>query len=291
MRFGLNLDPAVAAPARIVEAARAAEAGGFDFIGIQDHPYRPDFLDTWTLLGHLAARTERIAVTPNVANLGLRPPAMLAKAAATLAHLSGDRVVLGVGAGAVGPGVPSMGMTGRSGRAMRQYAEESVGVLKQALRGEYVQLESAQTAILGYHPGPVPSAPVEVWMGANQPGMLEVTGRVADGWLAGLSLAVPASDIPRKRAMIDQAALRAGRDPSSIRRLWNIAGTIGRTAGAGFAGSPEDWAERLNEWVRHLGFDGFVFWPTADPRRQAELFALEVIPRATSLLSDLWEVQ
>jgi alkanesulfonate monooxygenase SsuD/methylene tetrahydromethanopterin reductase-like flavin-dependent oxidoreductase (luciferase family) len=130
LRFGLNLDPAVDPPARIVETASAAEAVGFDLIAVQDHPFRPDFLDTWTLLGHLAARTRRISVTPNVANLGLRPPAMLAKAAATLAHLVGDRVVLGVGAGAVGPGVPSMGMTGRSGRAMRHYAEESATVLK-----------------------------------------------------------------------------------------------------------------------------------------------------------------
>jgi len=128
-------------------------------------------------------------------------------------------------------------------------------------------------------------------MGANQPGMLEVTGRVADGWLAGLSLAVPVSDMPAKQAVIDEAAVSVGREPSSIRRIWNIAGTInasGTLGAPGFTGSPHDWAERLNEWVRNLHFDGFVFWPTADANRQVDLFANEVMPRASALLSDVW---
>lgn len=288
IRFGLNLDPAAQPPARLVAAARAGEDAGFDLIGIQDHPYRPDFLDTWTLISHLAAKTDRISFTPNVANLGLRPPAMLAKAAATLAHLEGGRIVLGVGAGAVGLGVPSMGMTGRAGRAMRQYAEESVTVIKRALRGEYVRLESEQTSVMGYEAGPVPPVPVEVWMGSNLPRMLEVTGRVADGWLAGISLAVPPSEIPRRRAIIDDAAAAAGRDPASIRRIYNIAGVVGRGRGQGFAGSADDWAEWLNEWVRELGFDGFVFWPTGEPGRQAELFGREVIPRTRAMLKDVW---
>jgi alkanesulfonate monooxygenase SsuD/methylene tetrahydromethanopterin reductase-like flavin-dependent oxidoreductase (luciferase family) len=72
-RFGLSLDPVADTPARLVQAVRAAETVGFDLIGIQDHPYRPDFLDTWTLITHLAAKTDRIWFTPNVANLGLRP--------------------------------------------------------------------------------------------------------------------------------------------------------------------------------------------------------------------------
>jgi alkanesulfonate monooxygenase SsuD/methylene tetrahydromethanopterin reductase-like flavin-dependent oxidoreductase (luciferase family) len=288
MRFGLNLDPSVMSAPTLTTSALAAESAGYDFVGIQDHPYRPDFLDTWTLITHLATKTSRISFTPNVGNLGLRPPSMLAKAAATLTHLIGPRVVLGVGAGAVGPGVPSMGMIGRSGLAMRQYAEESVTAIKQALRGEFVQIESEQTTIRGYQAGPEPVAPVEVWMGSNRQGMLEVTGRVADGWLAGLSLAVPPAEIPWRRAVIDDAAAASGRDPSEIRRIWNIAGVIGHSRGTGFSGSADNWADWLNEWVRDLGFDGFVFWPTNDPARQSEIFAREVIPRASAMLSDVW---
>jgi alkanesulfonate monooxygenase SsuD/methylene tetrahydromethanopterin reductase-like flavin-dependent oxidoreductase (luciferase family) len=288
IRFGLNLDPGIEPAAQLVDAVRLAERSGFDLIGIQDHPHNPGFLETWTMLTHLAAKSERIAFTPNVANLGLRPPAMLAKAAATLAHLEGGRVVLGVGAGAVGPGVPSMGMRGRSGKEMRQYAEESVTVLQQALRGTRVQLESEQTTIRGYDPGPVPPVPVPVWMGSVMPKMLEVTGRVADGWLSGISLVVTPDKVPERMRVIDEAALAAGRDPSDIRRIYNVAGTVGSGSGPGFSGSAIDWTEWMVDWVRTLGFDGFVFWPMGDHSSQTELFGNEVIPRVREELGDVW---
>ena len=84
----------------ISAARRAADEGGIDLVGIQDHPYQWRYVDTWTLIAWLAARTERIRFFPDVANLPLRPPAVLAKAAASLDVLSGGRVELGLGAGA-----------------------------------------------------------------------------------------------------------------------------------------------------------------------------------------------
>jgi alkanesulfonate monooxygenase SsuD/methylene tetrahydromethanopterin reductase-like flavin-dependent oxidoreductase (luciferase family) len=84
LTFGLNIDPGVVPAAELVGLARAAEADGFDLIAIQDHPYNDGFYDTWSLIMFLAGKTERIAFSPNVANLGVRPPTMLAKAAATL---------------------------------------------------------------------------------------------------------------------------------------------------------------------------------------------------------------
>src|SRR5207244_699216 len=79
--------------------AIAADELGFDVVGIQDHPYQRRFFDTWTLLTAIAMRTDRITVFPDVANVPLRPPAMLAKAAATLDILSDGRLELGLGAG------------------------------------------------------------------------------------------------------------------------------------------------------------------------------------------------
>src|SRR5437763_4289732 len=84
---------------RPLDIAQLADELGFDLVGVQDHPYQRSFYDTWTLLTAMAMRTERITVFPDVANMRLREPALLAKAAASLDRLSDGRVELGLGAG------------------------------------------------------------------------------------------------------------------------------------------------------------------------------------------------
>src|SRR5260370_8029860 len=98
IKFGYFVIPDATEPMRALEQAIRADQAGIDLIGIQDHPYQHRFHDTWTLLTVVAARTSRVTVFPDVANLPLRPPAMLAKAAASLDLLSNRRVELGLGA-------------------------------------------------------------------------------------------------------------------------------------------------------------------------------------------------
>jgi alkanesulfonate monooxygenase SsuD/methylene tetrahydromethanopterin reductase-like flavin-dependent oxidoreductase (luciferase family) len=90
-----------------------------DLIGIQDHPYQRRFLDTFALIGDLLARTERLRFFPDVANLPLRQPAMLAKAGASLDVMSGGRFELGLGAGAFWEAIAAMGGPARSRRRSR----------------------------------------------------------------------------------------------------------------------------------------------------------------------------
>src|SRR5215471_4297489 len=97
--FGAALPPDAADHRAVVDVVLTAERLGLDLAGFQDHPYQPGFLDAWTLLSYLAARTERILLLPDVLNVPLRPPAVLARSAAALAILSGGRLVLGLGAG------------------------------------------------------------------------------------------------------------------------------------------------------------------------------------------------
>jgi Luciferase-like monooxygenase len=78
-------------------------------IGIQDHPYQRRYLETWSLIADLIARTDRVRFFPDVANLPLRFPAMIAKRAATLDVLSGGRFELGLGAGAFWEAIGAMG--------------------------------------------------------------------------------------------------------------------------------------------------------------------------------------
>jgi alkanesulfonate monooxygenase SsuD/methylene tetrahydromethanopterin reductase-like flavin-dependent oxidoreductase (luciferase family) len=73
LRFGTFVTPSSVDPEAPVELARLSEELGYDLVTFQDHPYQPRFLDTWTLLSYVAARTERIHLSANVINLPMRP--------------------------------------------------------------------------------------------------------------------------------------------------------------------------------------------------------------------------
>jgi alkanesulfonate monooxygenase SsuD/methylene tetrahydromethanopterin reductase-like flavin-dependent oxidoreductase (luciferase family) len=121
---GAFVVPDASDPEALLEQVLAAERGGLELIGIQDHPYQRRFLDTFTLLAWLAARTARVRLFPDVGNLPLRQPAMLAKAAASIDVLSGGRFELGLGAGAFWDAIEAFGgkrLTGPE-RAVRRIA-------------------------------------------------------------------------------------------------------------------------------------------------------------------------
>src|SRR5919108_268616 len=143
IEFGASIDPSAAALPEARRIARRADELGFDFVGIQDHPYQQRFLDTWMLLATLLAETERV----------------------------------------------------------RFYSAD------------------------GLKPGPAPVHPIELWVGAYQPRMLALTGRLADGWIPSLGY-LPPDKVPDARGRVDEAAAQADRDPGSIRRLYNVSGAI-----------------------------------------------------------------
>src|ERR671933_273846 len=99
LTFGTFITPQNRRPQDVVALAQLTEQAGLDLVTFQDHPYQPAFLDAWTLLTWVAAQTERVKLSGNVLNLPLRPPAVLARAPASLDLLPGGRVELGLGAG------------------------------------------------------------------------------------------------------------------------------------------------------------------------------------------------
>jgi alkanesulfonate monooxygenase SsuD/methylene tetrahydromethanopterin reductase-like flavin-dependent oxidoreductase (luciferase family) len=277
--FGLSLDPSADQLAETRQLARIAEDGGLDYLAVQDHPYQPSHLDAWMLIGDLAAQTSRISFFTDVSDLQLRPPAMLAKSAASLSVLTGGRVVLGVGGGGIPDGIAAMGGGRRSGAATVAYTEESLQIMRQALAGEAVRLRSDQHQIDGYYAGPVPPAEVPLWLGGQRPRMLSVVGRRSDGWISPLNIYVAPAEVPGRQKLIDEAARSTGRAPASVRRIYNVIGAIGpRRGGAGLVGSARVWADTLTDWAVDLGFDTFVFWPVAAHRSQLETFINDVVP-------------
>jgi alkanesulfonate monooxygenase SsuD/methylene tetrahydromethanopterin reductase-like flavin-dependent oxidoreductase (luciferase family) len=278
-QFGLFLVPDAAAYPDLLRQVEAAERGGLDLIGIQDHPYQRRFLDAFALIADLLARTERLRFFPDVANLPLRPPAMIAKAAASLDVMSGGRFELGLGAGAFWDAIAAMGGPARSPRESVDALEEAIEIIRRTWSGERsVTVEGEHYAVRGFHPGPPPAHPIGIWLGAYKPRMLALTGRAADGWVPSLGNNTPAA-LAEMQRRIDDAAGAAGRDPRAIRRILNIGGTIADgPTGELLHGSPAHWIETLTGFVLELGFDTFVLWPDGDVLPQVERFAAEVVP-------------
>ena len=291
IRVGLSLTPEAGAAEPLIEQARLADEAGLDLVGIQDHPYQRRFLDTLALIAVLLGRTSRVTIFPDVANLPLRPPAVLAKAAASLDVLSGGRFELGLGAGYFWDGVAAMGGPRRSPGDAVDALAEAIQIIRAFWRPERaVTHDGRHYTVLGAHPGPPPAHPIEIWLGAYKPRMLRLVGEAADGWIPSLGRA-SADDLRDASARIDEAAAASGRDPATIRRLLNLGGTItapgpgdtgtpetGGKEQGGPAGPPSFWHEQL-ERLRAIGFTAFVFWASGDDvPAQIERLAHEVAP-------------
>ena len=269
LAFGVFLTPGNQQPQRVVELAQLAEAVGRDLVTFQDHPYQPAFLDTWTLMSYVAAQTQRITLAGNVLNLPLRQPAMLARSVASLDLLSGGRVELGIGAGGFWDAIEAMG--GRRlgpGQAVDALGE-AIEIIRQVwdtgTRGG-VRFDGSYYEVAGAKRGPAPAHRVSVWVGAYKPRMLRLTGRLADGWLPSLSYLQP-GQLTEGNALIDRAAVEAGREPGAIRRLLNIGGEV---SAAG------QWAERLADLAVTEGTGTFIL--ASDDPDTIRGFAAEVAP-------------
>jgi alkanesulfonate monooxygenase SsuD/methylene tetrahydromethanopterin reductase-like flavin-dependent oxidoreductase (luciferase family) len=263
LQFGTFITPRNSPPQAPVELARLSERLGYDLVAFQDHPYQPRFHDTWTLLSYVAAATSKIQLAPDVANLPLRQPAVLARAAASLDLLSGGRLNLGLGAGGFWDAIEAMGgrrlTPGRSVDALAEAIDIIHGIWDPEEReplhgGELYPVRGAKR-------GPAPAHRIPIWIGGYKPRMLRLTGRKADGWLPSLGY-LQLADLADGNARIDDAATDAGRDPRDVRRVLNISGDEGADAIVVLA-------------VEH-GFSTFI--SGGDDPTAAERYAAEVIP-------------
>lgn len=287
LRFGSFVTPTAHPPQRPVELALASERAGLDLVSFQDHPYQSAFQDTWTLMSYVAARTERIRIGGNVLSLPLRPPAVLARAAASLDRLTGGRVELGIGAGAFWDGIVAMGGRRLEPAQAVRAVEEAVEVI----RGLWATDETGPLRVTGEFYGvtgakrrPTPAHRIPIRIGAYKPRMLRLTGRVADGWLPSLSfLPDGAASLRAMNEQIDEAATAAGRQPAAVSRSLNLNGRFTSGAGGGpLEGTPGDWAEQIAELALRYGVSGFIL--ASDEPADLNLFGEEVAPRARELV-------
>ncbi|MGW1953934.1 LLM class F420-dependent oxidoreductase [Streptomyces sp. NPDC001920] len=225
---------AAAGPADLVAVARAADRAGFAYLACCDHvavPRRlaPAMSTVWydpvATLAHLAAVTERVRLLSHVAVVGLRHPLLSAKQYATLDHLSGGRLILGVGAGHVREEFEALGVDfERRGLVL----DETIDALRAALgpeefpehHGKLYDFEG-----LGQLPRPTQER-VPVWVGGSSPAAVRRAALKGDGWLPQGD---PRDRLPAQIARIRQLREQAGRDAPFV---------VGAIAEPLYVGSP-----------------------------------------------------
>ncbi|MFE3795369.1 LLM class flavin-dependent oxidoreductase [Nocardia tengchongensis] len=264
LRFGIFVPPEAARGRALLRLVRQADDSGLEVLAVQDHPYQPAFLDTWTLLSYLAGITRTLTLMPAVANLPLRPPAVLARSAASLDLLSGGRVELGLGAGAFWDAIEAMGGQRRTPGQALAAVREAIGVLR-ALWGEAdrSRLPGDFYPLRGAKPGPLPAHPIGIWLGVYGPRALRLTGELADGWLGSYAYAPPPT-LPARMAAIDEAARAAGRVPALIRRAYVIDPTM----------SPD----QITEVALTQGISEFLLPVNPEAERATHHFAADTAP-------------
>ncbi len=276
LTFGCFLPPVAAAAAEVITLAEDADRLGLDLVTVQDHPYQAAFLDAWTLLSVISARTTRVSVMPNVANLPLRPPAVLARSAASLDLISGGRVELGLGTGAFWDAIEAMGGPRRTPGEAVEALEEAITIIRALWSDARTpHVEGRHYRLAGAKPGPVPAHDIGIWLGAYGPRMLALTGRLADGWLPSMGYAGP-ERLAAMNAVIDEAALAAGRSVADVRRYYNVDPSREPSTA---------WAEQLAGLALKEGISGFVVSVELGGGREMARFAEEVAPAVRRLVA------
>ncbi|WSA77405.1 LLM class F420-dependent oxidoreductase [Streptomyces sp. NBC_01799] len=246
-----------AGPGDLAEIARTADRTGFAYLASCDHVAIPRRLaevmstvwyDPVATLAFLAGITERVLLMSHVAVVGLRHPLATAKQYATLDHLSGGRLILGVGAGHVREEFEALGadFDGRGG-----VLDETIDALKAALGPEeYPEFAGERFSFSGLGQRPRPAQErVPVWVGGSSPAAVRRAALRGDGWL-------PQGD-PRDRLPQQIADVRALREEAGIEEplvvgaiteplyVGEPAWSVGRRT---LSGKPEAIAESLRAY-------------------------------------------
>ena len=295
MEFGIGLPTGGGDWSRMVDEAIRADDGGLDSVWINDHllgPGRPDApqFEAWTALAAVGAETSRVRLGHLVNCVSFRNVGVFAKQAATVDHLSGGRLEIGLGAGWYEQEYTSFGYEFPSAGDRVSALVEYIEALDLLFTGDAVDYAGEFVTLSGAHclPVPVQNPRPPIVIGTNRPRMLRITGEMADTWNC------PASGIPDLDRLRDLVMNAAGR---RVRTTLQLAAAPGRGRAEadtalvaarrdlawtgdidtfGLVGTTEEVAERALEY-RNRGVDGFMcILPGGDARLPALDALIEV---------------
>jgi probable F420-dependent oxidoreductase len=220
-------------PSHYVPLAIAAEQAGFHSFTVPDsicypetsdskYPYTPDgdrrfledkpFLDPFCLISALGAVTERLRFTTFVVKLPIRQPVLVAKQAASVAVLTGNRFGFGVG---LSPWPDDFAVTGTDWATRAARMDEMIEIVRGLTRGGFFAYEGRHYRIPSIAITPVPSRPIPILIGGHAEPALRRAARLGDGWMhAGGDAAVLARTLARLREL--RAEQGRERDPFEV---------------------------------------------------------------------------
>ncbi|MEL6983368.1 MAG: LLM class flavin-dependent oxidoreductase [Actinomycetota bacterium] len=272
MRLGVLLMPTDGWP-ETVEQVQRLEAWGYHHVWVYDHLTWQRYRDrpwhaTYPWLAGLAGATSRIRLGTMVSNLNIRHPAVLAKDAMTIDHISGGRVTIGLGAAGTGFDATVLGQPELSSGQRVDRLAEATRVLDGLLRGsltnhsgQYYELNEARVV-----PGCVQQPRLPLAIAAGGPRTLAVAAEFADAWITygdtsykELSVEGTERVVRQQAEMLEENCSRLGRDPRTLDRIYLIGNTEAKPLAS--VQAFEDFVGRYAE----LGFTDLVFhMPRAD---------------------------
>ncbi len=220
VRFGICTDQNLPWTT-LVDRWKLFEELGFDSVWDCDHYVQPShphgpYYEGWTLLAGLAAVTSRIRIGVLVSSNTFRHPALLAKEAVTVDHISNGRLELGLGAGWYEPEHAMYGIEFPPARELVSRFEEAVQIVDRLLRSEVVTFEGEHYKLRAaeFRPGPIQKPRPPMTIGAHGPRMLKLCAEYADSWNSFGSV----DEIRARNAVLDEKCAEVGRDPHDIVR-------------------------------------------------------------------------
>jgi probable F420-dependent oxidoreductase len=250
---------------RLRDLAQTAEELGYDSIWAGEHiSYRNPIVDIVVALSTFAAATERITIGAGVVLLPLRHPSLVAKQFASLDHVSGGRVILGVGVG--GEGVKDFEAVGVDRRERGARADEAMRALRELFRGRAsFSGQFFSFADIEIEPGPAQDGGPPLWVGGRSPAAIRRAATLGDGWIP---IFVSPERFARGCRELPAHVTPAVTMPAHVgsrERLYEVLGR--KYAGVtehvvdrySVVGAPEQCAARIREYVdagaRHVVFN------------------------------------
>jgi alkanesulfonate monooxygenase SsuD/methylene tetrahydromethanopterin reductase-like flavin-dependent oxidoreductase (luciferase family) len=253
---------------------QAAEELGFDLAGTADHYTdwsnpASSWFEMWTALAGVATRTSRIRIGPTVAQIPLRNPAMFARQALTLDHISNGRLELGMGIGlTIDPSYEIMGIPNWSNKERVQRFAEYMEIVDQLLSNETTDYQGnfyqVNNAIMSPRPVQNPRPPITI--AAMGKIMLKRAVQYADTWNSlsfELDFEKQLEQTRDRISIINEHCSNLGRDPESLRRCYWMLDMNARPSGGNinYWESEEIFAKMVRE-IMSLGMsDISVYYP------------------------------